>query len=73
MLSPCLFNLYAEHIMKITELDESQATETLCGRKRINTIFLKTALCFWNFPDSPVVKTLCFQSRGHGFDPWPVD
>ena len=35
--------------------------------------FLKTALCFWNFPDSPVIKTLCFQSRGHEFDPWPVD
>jgi len=21
------------------------------------------------FPGCPVVKTLCFQSRGHGFDP----
>ena len=22
------------------------------------------------FPGSPVVKTLCFQCKGHGFDPW---
>jgi len=21
-------------------------------------------------PDGPVVKTLCFQCRGHGLDPW---
>ena len=25
ILSPCLFNLYAEHIMRITALDEVQA------------------------------------------------
>ena len=25
MLSPCFFNLYAEHIMRITALDEVQA------------------------------------------------
>ena len=24
----------------------------------------------WDFPVGPVVKTLCFQSRGCGFDPW---
>ena len=23
-----------------------------------------------DFPDGPVVKTLCFQSRQSGFDPW---
>ena len=23
-----------------------------------------------DFPGSPVVKTLCFQCKGHGFDPW---
>ena len=23
-----------------------------------------------HFPGSPVVKTLCFQCRGHGFNPW---
>ena len=29
----------------------------------------KTVLS-WDFPGSPVVKTLCFQHRGHGLDPW---
>ena len=23
----------------------------------------------WDIPGSPVLKTLCFQYRGHGFDP----
>ena len=26
-----------------------------------------------DFPGGPVVKTLCFQCRGHGFDPWSED
>ena len=24
----------------------------------------------WDFPGGPVVKTLCSQCRGPGFDPW---
>ena len=24
----------------------------------------------WEFPGSPVVRTVCFHFRGHGFDPW---
>ena len=24
----------------------------------------------WDFPGGPVVKTVCFQCKGHGFDPW---
>ena len=24
----------------------------------------------WDFPSGPVVKTLCFQGRGHRFNPW---
>ena len=32
MLSPCLFNCCAEHIMRITELDESQAGIKIAGR-----------------------------------------
>ena len=32
MLSPCLFNFCAEHIMRITELDESQAGIKIAGR-----------------------------------------
>ena len=32
LLSPCLFNLYAEHIMGNAGLDESQAGIKLAGR-----------------------------------------
>ena len=32
ILSPCLFNLYAEYIMRNAELDESQAGIKLVGR-----------------------------------------
>ena len=32
ILSPCLFNLYAEYIMRITGLDEAQAGIKIAGR-----------------------------------------
>ena len=32
MLSPCLFNLYAEYIMRNSGLDESQAGIKIAGR-----------------------------------------
>ena len=32
ILSPCLLNLYAEYIMQIAELDESQAGIKIAGR-----------------------------------------
>ena len=32
ILSPCLFNLYAEYIMRIAELDEAQARIKIPGR-----------------------------------------
>jgi len=32
ILSPCLFNLYAEYIMQNAELDESQAGIKIAGR-----------------------------------------
>ena len=31
MLSPCLFNLYAEYIMRNAELDEAQAGIKIAG------------------------------------------
>ena len=37
ILSPCLFNLYAEYIMRIAELDEAQAGIMIAGRN-INTL-----------------------------------
>ena len=33
ILSPCLFNLYAEYIMRNTRLDEKQARIKTAGRK----------------------------------------
>ena len=33
ILSPCLFNLYAEYIMRNTELEEAQAGIKISGRK----------------------------------------
>ena len=27
----------------------------------------------WDFPGTPVVKTLCFSCKGHRFDPWSGD
>ena len=32
MLSPCLFNFYAEHIMRNAGLDEAQAEIKIAGR-----------------------------------------
>ena len=37
MLSPCLFNLYAEYIMRNTRLDESQAGIKI-ARRHINNL-----------------------------------
>ena len=37
LLSPCLFNLYAEHIMRNTRLDELQAGIKI-GGKNINNL-----------------------------------
>ena len=36
MLSPCLFNLYAEYIMRNAGLDEAQAEIKIAGRDIIN-------------------------------------
>ena len=36
MLSPCFFNLYAEHIMRNAGLDEAQAGIKISGRNIIN-------------------------------------
>ena len=33
ILSPCLFNLYAEYIMRNAELDEAQAWNQDCRQK----------------------------------------
>ena len=37
ILSPCLFNLYAENIMRNTGLDEAQARIKIAGRNTITS------------------------------------
>ena len=39
ILSPCLFNLYAEYIMRNTGLDEAQAEIKIAGRNVNNLIY----------------------------------
>ena len=39
ILSPCLFNLYAEYIMRNTGLDEAQAEIKIAGRNISNLIY----------------------------------
>ena len=39
ILSPCLFNLYAEYTMRNTELDEAQAGIKIAGRNINNLIY----------------------------------
>ena len=38
ILSPCLFNFYAEHIMRNAELEETQAGIKIAGRNINNLI-----------------------------------
>ena len=39
ILSPCLFNLYAEYIMRNTRLEEAQAGTKIAGRNINNLIY----------------------------------
>ena len=39
ILSPCLFNLYAEYIMRSAELEEAQAVIKIAGRNIHNIIY----------------------------------
>ena len=45
ILSPCLFNLYAEYIMQNARLDETQAGIKIAGRN-IKTSEIQMAPCF---------------------------
>ena len=46
ILSPCLFNLYAEYIMWNAELDEIQAGIKIAGRN-INNLRYKDGSTLW--------------------------
>ena len=55
ILSPCLFNLYAEYIMWNTMLDETQAAIKIPGRN-INNL---------RYADNIVVILLCVKYSAH--------
>ena len=46
ILSPCLFNLYAEYIMRNARLDEAQAGIKIAG-KNINNLRYADELPLW--------------------------
>ena len=46
ILSPCLFNLYAEYIMQNARLDEAQAGIKIAGRNIINLRYAVEP-CLW--------------------------
>ena len=46
ILSPCLFNLYAEYIMRNTRLDESQTGIKIAGRN-INNLSMQMTSPLW--------------------------
>ena len=46
ILSPCLFNLYAEYIMRNTRLDESQTGIKIAGRN-INNLSMQMTPSLW--------------------------
>ena len=45
ILSPCLFNLYAEYIMRNTRLEEAQAGIKISGRNINNLSLFRLNLC----------------------------
>ena len=49
--------------------EKNKHFNTIC---RVSAIYDKSnILDHWgDFPGGPVVKTLCFQGRGRGLDPW---
>ena len=42
----------------------------VCRMVALPTLVYELKLIRRDFPGGPVVKTLCFQSRGYGFDFW---
>ena len=47
ILSPCLFNFYAEYIMRNARLDEAQAEIKIAGRNISNLRYADNTPCLW--------------------------
>ena len=69
ILSPCLFNLYAEYIKQNTRLDESQAGIKIAGRIS-TTSDMQITTPLWQIVKKNYQTALYLQCRKPGFDPW---
>ena len=54
ILSPCLFNLYAEYIMRNTGLDEAQAGVKIAGRNINNLRYADDTTCMAESVEEPL-------------------
>ena len=62
ILSLCLFNFYAEYIMRNTGLEEAQAGIKIAGRN-INNLRLQMTPPLWHFHHMKVVKFHTYESK----------
>ena len=60
ILSPCLFNLYAENILRNARLDETQAGIKIAGRKINNLRYAGDTILM---AESKELKTFCEGER----------
>ena len=62
MLSPCLYNLYAEYIMRNIRLDEAQAGIKISGRNINNLIYADDTTLMAESEEA--LKSLLMKVRG---------
>ena len=62
MLSPCLFNLSAEHIMRNAKLDELQVRIKIGGRKFVNLRYVDNTTLMAEGKEK--LKSLLMRVRG---------
>ena len=62
ILSPCLFNLYVEHIMRTTGLEEAQAGIKIAGRNISNLRYADDTILMAE--DEEELKSLLMKGRG---------
>ena len=59
-MSPCLFNVYAEHIIRNTRLDEAQAGIKIAGRNTNNLRYVDDTTLM---PESEELKILLMKVK----------
>ena len=64
ILSPCLFNLYAECIMKNTGLEEAQAGIKIAGRNTSNLRYVRASLMAQTVKRPPAMWKTQVRSLG---------